>query len=138
MVIDNAKNIDLCMLNSFFRRERKRFPSYFKIKELREQYEKGNLYLVVEGGSVYGFYVLEGEKLKNLYVDKDHRKTGVVDYIVEYVKYYNKLITVAINEKSRRMKKFVKKYGFVCTDRVVQGKESELVIYRYKRFDFIS
>lgn len=136
MQILNAKKVEKNTINSFFTRERKSFPSYFKIRELQAQYEEGNLYVIIQG-DIYGFYVLENEKFKNLYITKEKRKSGIIEYIMQVVKYENNLITIAINEKSRRMKKFVKKYGFVSTEKTVRGKESELMIYEYRKLNFI-
>lgn len=137
MEVCNAKDYGLESLNKFFREERKSFPKYFKMKELRAQYEKGNLYLIISDKGIFAFYVLEGEKFKNLYIPKVFRKTRVIEMVVEYLQKNNKILTIAINENSRRMKKFCKKYNFFPTDKVVQGKESKLTIYKYERFDFI-
>lgn len=136
MIIDSALNIEKSKINSFFSKERKSFPSYFKIKELREHYKNNNLYVVIEG-DIFAIFVIDKEKFKNLYVKKEKRGKGVTEYIIQWIKYKNKLITIAINQKSRRMKRFAKKYGFKETTKEVQGKESLLTIYEYERFDFI-
>lgn len=135
MQILNSKKVEINLINSFFTRERKSFPQYFKIKELKEQHKLGNLYILIEY-DILGFYVLENEKFKNLYITKDKRKSGFVEYLIKKIKYENNLITIAINEKSRRMKKFVKKYGFAPTNKTVQGKITQLTIYKYEKVTF--
>lgn len=122
------------MLSQFIKENRKSFPNYFRAKELKSHHKKKELYYLYFENVVVGFYVLEKEKFKSLFIKKDYRKysSQILKEMFTKIKNENKLLTIAINPNSSRMKRLAIKNNFVETKKIVQGKTHRLVIYKWK------
>lgn len=122
------------MLSQFIKENRKSFPNYFRAKELKNHHKKKELYYLYFENVVVGFYVLEKEKFKSLFIKKDYRKysSQILKEMFTKIKNENKLLTIAINPNSSRMKRLAIKNNFVETKKIVQGKTHRLVIYKWK------
>lgn len=122
------------MLSQFIKENRKSFPNYFRAKELKNHHKKKELYYLYFENVVVGFYVLEKEKFKSLFIKKEYRKysSQILKEMFTKIKNENKLLTIAINPNSSRMKRLAIKNNFVETKKIVQGKTHRLVIYKWK------
>lgn len=119
-------------LNNFIKENRKSFPNYFRVKELKEYYNNEKLKMITLNHKTVGFYVLDGSQLKSLFITKDHRKTGLIDMVMLVIQQSQPYLTLALNKNSSRMMKFAKKFGFNETKRNVKGKTYNLTIFEYR------
>lgn len=120
-------------LHIFLKENRKSFPNYFRIGEIKRYNKQGKLHILYLNKQAVGFYVLDGCQFKNLFIKKEYRKQGLVGMLMAMLQINHDYLTIAVNENSSRMVKFCKKYGFRKTDKQVQGKTYKLKIYEYKR-----
>lgn len=120
-------------LNQFIIDNRKSFPKYFKARELKKYNEKGQLFPIYFIGKMVGFYVLEEEKMKSLFIEKFMRSNSsqLLEQVFNDIKTKVSYCTTAVNERSPRVKRMVLKNGFVPTDRYVQGKTHRLRLYEW-------
>ena len=122
------------MLNEFLKENKKSFPNYFRISELKNYYNNNQLHLLIYKNEIVGFYVLENEKFKNLFIKKDYRKYSreILKNMFTELKEKNYFLTIAVNNKSKRVKRLALKNGFLPSGKTVQGKTHLLEIYEWK------
>jgi hypothetical protein len=120
-------------LDLFIKENRKSFPKYFKVRELRKYNKNGQLYQIYFLTSLVGFYVLEEEKMKSLFIKKDYRTFSkeILADIFKHIKSTVDYCTLAVNEMSPRVKRLAIKNGFVATDKYVKGKTHKLRVYEW-------
>lgn len=118
-------------LHQFLKENSGSFPNYFRIRELKEHCVKGNLHKIHVSGHMVGFYVVDGTQFKSFYINRDYRKTGLTEKVMELIQSKHPYLTIALNKNSTRMMKFAKKFNFFETSKVVQGKTYKLTIYEY-------
>ena len=119
-------------LHNFLKENRKSFPNYFRVGELKNYHKNGQLKTIAHDKKTVGFYVLENEKLKSLFLLKNYRKMGIVEKTIKSLLKKENYITIAINKKSVRMIKFANKYNFKETEKEVKGKTYNLTVYEYR------
>jgi len=122
------------MLNEFLKENRKSFPNYFRIGELKNYYNNNQLHLLNYKNEMVGFYVLENEKFKSLFIKKEYRKYSkeILKNMFSKLKEKNNLLTIAVNNRSKRVKNLALKNGFLPSGEIVQGKTHLLEIYEWK------
>lgn len=120
---------------SFISENKKHYPKYFKIKELKNYYLKNELHPLKRYNKIIGFYVLENEKFKSLYIKKDYRthSKNIIKKMFKELKSKNKILTIAVNNKSKKVKNLALKNGFNPTNQIVKGKTHYLEIYKHER-----
>lgn len=127
------------MFNEFLKENKKSFPNYFRIKELKNYYNNNQLHLLTYNNKIIGFYVLEIEKFKSLFINKDYRiySREILKNMFTELKEKNCLLTIAVNNKSKRVKNLALKNNFLPTGKMVQGKTHLLEIYEWKHSFFL-
>ena len=120
-------------LNQFIKDNRKSFPKYFKAKEIKKYHKKGQLYTIDFIGTMVGFYVMEEEKMKNLYIIKSLRSNSnmLLEQVFKDIKSMVDYCTIAVNERSSKVRKLALRNDFVPTDTWVQGKYHKLRLYAW-------
>ena len=121
------------MLNDFLKKNKKSFPKYFRITELKNHYKNNQLHFLYFEQEICGFYVLENEKFKNLYINKNYRAFSkqILKNMFTELKEKNNLLTIAVNNNSNKIKNLALKNDFAPTGLVVQGKTHLLEIYKW-------
>lgn len=121
------------MVLQFIQENKKSFPKYFRIKELKNYYNNHQLYPIWYNMKVVGFFVLEGTMFKSLYINKDYRPMSkdLLQKVFEYSKAVRKELTIAVNERSKRVMKLCERNGFEKTETMVRGKTHELAVYKW-------
>ena len=94
-----------------------KLPSFMRKKELK-QYELN--------GKV-GFYVLDGEKFKNLFIAPEFRRNGLATQVIK--KHIPDGITICTTKRSCSIKKLIIRLGFKPTGKIVDGKQSKLEVW---------
>lgn len=102
-----------------------KLPYYFSRKVLKDYYNKGQLY-----SYKWGFYVMEDNKLKSLFIYPNYRGQGLASKVIATLVNNNRNITIA--QPLRRLtpiKKIIMKLGFKPSGVIVQGRKSKLEIW---------
>lgn len=124
----------LKLLHRFIQKNRKSFPAYFRTKELKRYYLDGKLHFLQKDNEIIGFYVLDGEMFKSLFISKENRQNSsdILKSLFEKIKGENNLLTIAVNNNSKRVKKLCERNGFEPTKKFVKGKTHNLEIYAWR------
>lgn len=102
-----------------------KLPYYFSKKILKDYYNKGQLHPYK-----WGFFVLEGHKLKSLFIYNEYRGHGLASKIIQTLVERDKDITIAQPLKRiTPIKKIIIKLGFKPSGVIVQGRKSKLEIW---------
>lgn len=122
-------------LHEFIQVNRKNFPRYFKTKELKKFYNNNELFKIYDFGKMIGFYVLSGSQFRSVFIDKTVNETTRrerLNQVFNQLQKEHKYITIAVNNRSLRVKKFALRYNFKDTQKVVIGKDNlSLNIYEW-------
>lgn len=110
------------MFNNF------KLPSFMRKRELKLYKQKGLLHYILYNDEIAGFYVLDGEMFKNLFIALDYRKLGLATQIIRELA-SKQHITICTTRRMCGIKRIIIKLGFVYTGQEVQGKQSILQIW---------
>lgn len=118
----------------FLKANRKSYPKYFRMKELKKYLENGQLHEITRYKKVVGFYVLEDEKFKSLYINKNYRQysRNLIKKMFKNLKQKCELLTIAVNNRSKKVRNLAIRNGFKPTNKIVNGKTHLLEVYEWK------
>lgn len=107
---------------------KEKLPSFMRKKYLKEMIQDNKLHHIYYENKVVGFYVLDEEKFKCLYVRPDYRGLGLSTRIIENI-IQKQQITICVTRKSCAIKKLIKRLKFTPMNKIVEGKNSPLEIW---------
>ena len=128
-------NINVEGLKKFIKDEASNYPPFMLVEELLKYLDEKKLHGVEFNGSIMGFFVLDEEKFKSLYITPIFRSSTnlTLPAIYNQVKRMsNGYLTVAADPNNPRTIKHMKLNGFKNTKRKVQGKDRELEVWEWK------
>ena len=105
-----------------------KLPSFMRKKELKKYELDGKLHYIYFNSKQVGFYVLDGEKFKNLFIEPEYRRHGLATKTI--VKHMADGITICVTRRMCNIKKLIIKLGFQFTGQIVDGKQSKLEIWK--------
>ena len=108
---------------------KKQLPSFMRMRELKAYEQKGQLHYIIENNVCKGFYVLDNEKFKCLFVEPQYRGNGIATTIIKNI-INTQNITIAVTKRNCGIKKIIINLGFQNTNIIVQGKQSLLEIWK--------
>jgi hypothetical protein len=122
-------------IDKFILGEEKNFPPFMMAEELKKYNHEGKLHPIIFSDQLVGFFVLDKEKFKSLYVCPEAREwsSEIIPGVYQYIKILsNGYLTIAADPNNPKTIKNASRNGFVCTGRKVQGKDRELEIWEWK------
>lgn len=109
--------------------KRNELPSFMRMKYLKQMETDGKLHYISCDGSVAGFYIVDGNQFKCLCIAPAFRNKGLASKTIQ-TEMAKQIITIATTRRNCGIKRIIQRLGFIQTDRIVQGKQSPLVIWK--------
>lgn len=103
-----------------------KYPKYFKVRELLRYNDEGKLIPLFVATEIIGFYVLDGDKLKNVYISEEYRGQGYAKQV--FSKFVGSGVTVATVSRKCPVRHMVELFGGIEVG-TVMGKYSDLTLY---------
>lgn len=109
--------------------KRTELPSFMRMKYLKQMETDGKLHYISCNNNIAGFYVVDGNQFKCLFIAPSYRKRGLATQAIQ-TEMRKQTITIATTRRICGIKRIIQRLGFTQTDMVVQGKQSLLEIWK--------
>ena len=122
-------------LEEFLDVYKNQLPPFMVDVELLNYEKEGKLHEIVEDGEMIGFFVVDEEKMKSLFVREESRylTPEILPGVYQFAKILSPgWLTIAADPNNPRTAKHALLNGFVKTDRTVQGKDRLLEIWEWR------
>jgi len=122
-------------LDEFLRTYRFQIPTFMVDAELLNYEKEEKLHKIIEDDEMIGFFVVDVEKMKAIFVREESRDhtSEILPLVYQFAKILSPgFLTIAADPKNPRTAKHAALNGFTKTDRTVQGKECVLEIWEWR------
>ena len=122
-------------ISEFISKYKNQFPTFILESELLKYEEEGKLHEIIFSNEVIGFFVLDEEKMKSLFIAEEYREYSsiILPGVYQFAKILSKgYLTIAADPNNPRTAKHALLNGFKKTDRTVQGKDRLLEIWEWR------
>ena len=119
----------------FISKYKNQFPVFMLEGELLKYEEEGKLHEIIFSDEIVGFFVLDEEKMKSLFIAEECREYSsiILPGVYQFAKILSKgYLTIAADPNNPRTAKHASLNGFKKTDRTVQGKDRLLEIWEWR------